>query len=101
QHAVHGGEPDVLTRIEQMPVHILGTQVMALAFSLLQQLQDFHPWQCDLETRLAQFLVFSAHDASPLILNALRFVEWLAILSQAAEGVTLGLPICRDYTVAF
>src|SRR5690606_3608791 len=57
QDAVDRGEPDLVAALEQLPVDVLGRQVMVRG-RLLEQLQDAHPGVGDLQPGLAQFVRF-------------------------------------------
>lgn len=63
QHAIDGRQADVLPGFQQGLVDILGAQVV-LARGILEDLQDLHSGQGDLEARLAQFMVLVGHVRS-------------------------------------
>lgn len=63
QHAVDGGQTNVFTGFQQGLVDILGAKVM-LARGILEDLQDLHSGQGDLQARLAQFMVLVGHVRS-------------------------------------
>jgi len=56
EHAVHGGEPDVLVGIEQAAVHVLGAHVTRLARR--QDLEDLESRHGDLQAGTAQMRRF-------------------------------------------
>jgi len=56
QHAVHGGEPDVLVGIEQASVHVLSAHVARLARG--QDLEDLESRHGDLQAGTAQLRRF-------------------------------------------
>jgi len=56
EHAVHGGEPDVLIGVEQATVHVLGTHVARLARR--QDLEDLESRHGDLQAGTAQMRRF-------------------------------------------
>jgi hypothetical protein len=56
EHAIDGGEADVLVRFEQVLVDVLGAHVPGLCAA--QDLEDLDPRQRDLEPGLAQIVAF-------------------------------------------
>lgn len=56
QHAIHGGEPDVLAVLQQRTIDFLGGQVAAMAAG--QDLEDLDARQRDLEASLAKIAGF-------------------------------------------
>jgi len=51
QYAIDRGEPHLFARGKQVPVDVLGSEVMRLR-RLLQDAQDFKPWQRRFEAGL-------------------------------------------------
>jgi len=60
QHAIHRGEPDVLTQIDQTTVDVLRRQMTIWA--VFEDLEDLDAWKRHLEPCFTQIVAF--HDAT-------------------------------------
>lgn len=70
EHSIDCRQPDILTRIEQGFVDILGAQ-MALV-GIFQNLQDLNPRQSHLEASFTKFLIFNGHQCFLRGLNSMK-----------------------------
>jgi hypothetical protein len=62
EHAINGGEPDILIGIEQAAIDVLGRKMTCRA--ALEDLENLQSWQRYLEAGLAKILTF--HSNTPV-----------------------------------
>ena len=80
QHAIDGGQPDVLVVLDQLAVNVFGRKVLLLG--VLEQFQDFEPGKGGLETDVLEAAGIVCHGSTPVAREAGNAVLTAMLYSQ-------------------